>query len=399
MRRDVAAPTETRAGVENLSALTSLRFFAAGHVLLYHYGLMFFYNYQNVMPPDPIWLGYTSVTFFFVLSGFILTHNYASVQFDSASLRAFAFARFSRLYPVYLLSLIVSLPFLFRSIAWQADWLQPLWLASTVLSPLGLHAWIPGAACALNCPSWSVSAELFFYLLFPFLMPLALRRPRAFAGVTIVFWLLVALLYIRLWQEVGDAGSIVLAGEERSKWGRLGTQLIMHLPIGRLPEFMVGIAAYVFWSRNRERISAPVAFSAFAVLAAIILLFHRDAPEIMVHNGGTAIAWVALIVAAASVRGGALTHPLAVRLGQASYSLYLLHVPVALALFSLDTFFFARALRDWPWTMSILATVLSILLSCLVFLKFEEPSRRALRRWYAQRWPRQEIQAERPTRA
>jgi len=385
MRSDTTPATTSGASVEQLDALTSLRFFAALHVLIFHYQLMFFYNYHRVLPPEGVWLGFSGVTFFFVLSGFILAHNYASMQFDSTSLRAYAFARFARLYPVYLLSLLVALPFLLRALGAQPVWLQPLWLASTALAPLGLQAWVPGAACALNCPAWSISTELFFYLMFPLLMPIALRRPWAFAAATFVFWLLAALVYIRLWQLVGDGGSIILAETEHGKSAHLASQLIKYFPIGRLPEFMLGIAAYVFWSRYRERISAPAAFAVFAALATIVLLFHRSTPEIMVHNGATALAWLPLIVAAASVRGGILKHPPAVLLGQASYSLYLLHGPVALVLFATDTLFFARALRDWPWTMSILATILSIVVSCLVFLKFEEPCRRALRRWYAQR--------------
>jgi peptidoglycan/LPS O-acetylase OafA/YrhL len=399
MRKNIASPTETRGAIEYLNALTSLRFFAATHVLLFHYQAMFFYNYHRTPPIEAIWLGFTGVTFFFVLSGFILAHNYSSVQFDAATLRRYAFARFSRIYPVYLLSLLVALPFLLKSLPWKPDWLRPLWLASTVLAPLGLHAWVPGAACALNCPSWSISAEFFFYLMFPLLMPLALRRPLAFAGSTALFWLISSLFYIWLWQQTGDKGSIILGSEARGKWAALLLELIEYFPLGRLPEFMIGIAAYVFWSAHRERISAFVGFSFFAAMAAIILLFHKSIPEIMLQNGATAVAWVSLIVAAASTRGGVLTHPIAVFLGQVSFSLYLLHIPVALAVFAVDTLYFERAFRDWPWTMATLAATLSLLVSSIVFSKFEEPCRRILKRRFSQRQSQREIQTARPTQA
>ena len=385
MRTDITQSAEIGPAVEPLNALTSLRFFAALHVLLFHYQLMFFYNSFKIFPPDAIWLGFASVTFFFVLSGFILAHNYASVKFDATALRRYATARFSRIYPVYLLSLLVAFPFFLRQFGAQPDWLRPLWLSGGVLAPLGLHAWVPGAACALNCPSWSISTEFFFYLMFPLLLPLAMRRPFAFAVATVVFWLSASLFYIWLWRRTGDGGSIVLGGQERGQSASLTAQLIMYFPIGRLPEFMIGIAAYMFWSRHRERISASAALAAFAVLATLIVSFHTTVPEIMIHNGGTAVAWVALIIAAANMRGGILNHPGTVFLGQSSYSLYLLHGPIALAVFSTDTLLLGRALRGWPWTTASLTAALAILVSCLVFWKFEEPCRRALRRRFSDR--------------
>jgi peptidoglycan/LPS O-acetylase OafA/YrhL len=380
MRTDISPQAKPRPRVEQLNALTSLRFFAAAHVLLFHYQLMFFYNHFKIFPPAAIWLGFTSVTFFFVLSGFILAHNYASVRFDVTALRRYAVARLSRIYPVYLLSLLVAAPFFLKQFGAQPDWLRPLWLSGGVLAPLGLHAWVPGAACALNCPSWSISTEFFFYLMFPLLLPLAARRPLAFAAVTAALWLSAALFYIWLWRRFGDGGSIVLGGEGRGQAASLAAQLIMYFPIGRLPEFMIGITAYMFWSRYRDRIPASAALAVFAILATLIVSFHTMIPEIIVHNGGTSIAWVALIIAAANMRGGILNHRAAVFLGQSSYGLYLLHGPIALAVFSADTLFLGRALRGWPWTTATLTAALAILVSCLVFRLFEEPCRRALRR-------------------
>ena len=397
MKFSIASPTVSRDGVEFLNALTSLRFFAAMHVMLFHYQAMFFFNHNRTPPIEAIWLGFTSVTFFFLLSGFILAHNYASTQFDASTMRRYASARFARIYPVYVLSLVVSLPFLFRTIAWLPDWLQPLWFSSLVLAPLGLHAWVPGAACALNCPSWSVSAEFFFYAMFPFLMPLAMRRPRLFASCTALFWLAAALLYLWLWKQIGDSESIILGSAPRGKWAALTLELIEYFPIGRLPEFMIGIAVYVFWSAHREKVSAALAFSWFVAASALILALHKKMPEIMLQNGATSIAWAALIVAAASTRGGVLARPVAVFLGKSSYCLYLLHGPIALAVLSADTLLLGRALRGWPWTASILATALSIAVSCIVFSKFEEPCRRALKAWLHQR--QQKVQAARANEA
>src|SRR5438128_8931008 len=97
----------------HLAALTSARFFAAFHILLFHMGAM------KGLTRAPIWLqtfasiGYVSVTFFFVLSGFILVYTYGGRDFD---LRQFWRARLARVYPVYLLSLLLNAPFFFYAV-------------------------------------------------------------------------------------------------------------------------------------------------------------------------------------------------------------------------------------------------------------------------------------------
>src|SRR5260370_6407765 len=55
-------------------------------------------------------IGYVGVSFFFVLSGFILVYTYAGREIDN---RDFYRARFARIYPAYLFSLLISLPFFY----------------------------------------------------------------------------------------------------------------------------------------------------------------------------------------------------------------------------------------------------------------------------------------------
>jgi peptidoglycan/LPS O-acetylase OafA/YrhL len=89
-----------------LPAITSLRFFAAIHVVLFH--LQCFH-----LITGPSWfqkfcsIGYTGVSFFFVLSGFILVYTYAG---RDLSAREFCRARFARVYPAYTFSLLACAP-------------------------------------------------------------------------------------------------------------------------------------------------------------------------------------------------------------------------------------------------------------------------------------------------
>src|SRR5262245_53984877 len=137
---------------EDLAALTSLRFFAAMYVLLFHYSLAYPTLYSGL-----VGIGYTGVTFFFILSGFILAHTYYGVDFKQRSdLHRYFAARVSRIYPIYILSLLVSVPFAVGIISrTPAGILTALAASSGLLAPLGLQAWLPGAACTINCPSWS----------------------------------------------------------------------------------------------------------------------------------------------------------------------------------------------------------------------------------------------------
>ena len=96
-----------------LDSLTTLRFFAAVHVVLFHMRV------TKILDGGPWWyqnfasIGYVGVNFFFVLSGFILVYTY-----DGFPLRARQFwqARFARIYPAYVVSLMAAAPFFFFAV-------------------------------------------------------------------------------------------------------------------------------------------------------------------------------------------------------------------------------------------------------------------------------------------
>jgi len=156
-----------------IPALTSLRFFAALHVLLFHtraMGAVF----------GPVWfqrlssIGYTGVTFFFVLSGFILVYTYSG---RSVTAKKFWSARFARVYPAYAFALLLTLPFFLYGVAHFREIGLPFMAFETAhikiaagLEVLLLQSWVPPAALSWNAVGWSLSVEAFFYLLFPFLL-------------------------------------------------------------------------------------------------------------------------------------------------------------------------------------------------------------------------------------
>ncbi|HVE66393.1 MAG TPA: acyltransferase, partial [Thermoanaerobaculia bacterium] len=151
-----------------LPALTGLRFVAAMAVVLYHVPMKPFASETATRLTA---YGYLGVSLFFVLSGFILTYTYIDPHTGAlrGSVRDFWWARVARIYPVYLIALLLSLPiFLIFRVLVAAPAARPPALLSAALTPLLLQAWWPTTATQWNTPGWSLSVELFFYALFPF---------------------------------------------------------------------------------------------------------------------------------------------------------------------------------------------------------------------------------------
>lgn len=366
-----AAPSHP--GVMPLPALTSLRFAAAAYVLVFHYAA-FYFGPDAV--PAAIGLGYSGVTFFFLLSGFILAYTYRGVDLADRQARArYRWARVARVAPAYLLSLAVALPWL---AAWVMKTPQPLaglMASSAVLAPLGLHAWVPGAACALNCPSWSVSTEAFFYLAFPALLPLVLRRPGRAAAMTLLAWLLATGAALRTWDAVAPGVSLI-SPEAGGVAAQLWAQAIKYNPLLRLPEFVAGILLFAFWSRVRLPVPGLLAAAALAALG--LVLAAPRLPEAALHNGLTALAWAPLILAGAALRSGPLVAPWAVFLGRISFALYLLHTPVHALLSTLDKAALGGRLAAAPWLAAASATGLALAAAAALHLRVEEPARRRI---------------------
>ena len=149
-----------------LPALTGLRTLLAINIMFFHF-----------TPPHPNFLSpllnnaYVFVGFFFLISGFVLAYNYADRPVLSR--RKFYLARISRVYPVYVLVLILSIPFLV--IAERAAHTPATFWTGVILTPLTLQSWSPPLATFWNTVAWTVPAEMFLYLIFPFILLLIAR--------------------------------------------------------------------------------------------------------------------------------------------------------------------------------------------------------------------------------
>src|SRR5262249_3643638 len=133
---------------------------------------------------------------------FILTHTYLGAVPDRPlSRRGFWVARFARIYPVYLLSILLAMPFSLPATAVNS----PVHTATTfgLTASLGqLWTLLPSilfghphwsfavATLDWNFPTWSLGCEVFFYALFPAFAPaLARARTRTVAATLGLSWL------------------------------------------------------------------------------------------------------------------------------------------------------------------------------------------------------------------
>ena len=148
--------------------LTSVRFFAALYVMLFHtVPRIPSQTGQHGMVARTVALGYVGVSFLFLLSGFILAFVYLR-NLPTVDKRKFYLARFARIYPLYLTAILLDFPhFLYtqRHITHQS-WVHSI---SVLVATGGLvQVWFSDLQ-GLNQPGWSLSVEAFFYLLFPFI--------------------------------------------------------------------------------------------------------------------------------------------------------------------------------------------------------------------------------------
>ncbi|MCE1234975.1 MAG: acyltransferase [Hyphomicrobiales bacterium] len=360
-----------------LDALTSLRFFAAAMVMLFHFWAIFL---GDVAPPPPVALGYTGVSFFFVLSGFILTYTYErDGRFDGGGFERYAMHRLARIGPVYLMAIGLFLPFLTSSFLKEGATFRLV--AAAVTTPFALQAWVPGSTTVINFPGWSISTEAFFYLCFPLLVAPAFRRPeRAIAsafGWMIVVWLVGSLVWVRV---AGDLDLITAPiGSFDAPTERVADAL-RYLPPLRIGEFALGMALCALWRKGRLPSDPRRLLLAAAGGAAAVALLADRLPGPVLFDGISVIVWAPLVVWGANLRSGLLVRPFAVLLGRISFALYLLHAIVLYYALAIDKHLLGGWLQAHGAATVALLSAVSLAAAWVAFHLVEEPMRRRMTR-------------------
>lgn len=348
-----------------LDPLTGVRFFLALGVVLFHYQLYWTLPAESAGLLNRARLG---VDVFFILSGFILTHVY--LQGDgSLNYRRFLAARFARIYPAHLFILLAMLGLVLAAplfgVGLEPGRFNPADFAGTLLL---VQAWFPRETLALwNGPAWSLSAEWFAYLAFPAYAALALR------------------LRARPWVIIGLAAIVFVAIDAfyRAQFGRVLPRAEDSMGILRIvPEFLYGIGLYSLGQRwtPSPRISI---LSALATTATLLSLMQFGADDrLIVAAAGPFILSLALLEKARVPTF--LSHPVALFAGEASFALYLVHIPILMVWRNA-----AQALAGWPgdYRMGVaeltVMLVLTLAAAAAIHVFVEQPGRRWLRERFA----------------
>jgi peptidoglycan/LPS O-acetylase OafA/YrhL len=178
-----------------LSNLTPLRGIAAIWVIFFHFHQVFL-QYDLPAHTQMIAKGYVMVDLFFILSGFIISHVYQQsfqTGLSAQSFRRFIVARFGRVYPLHLFTLI----FLIALIPLMGGWNMIDSPSAIATNLLLIHSFGIHKVFTWNVPSWSISAEWWAYMVFPFLAIFISRRKGLAIGILAIFAILayIAMMY------------------------------------------------------------------------------------------------------------------------------------------------------------------------------------------------------------
>jgi peptidoglycan/LPS O-acetylase OafA/YrhL len=326
--------TDSATGTYIITPLTSLRFFAALHIFLFHAAVIpdappnspspadesraseSATTQAEPSPADPfptdsaplapggesaaglpgggvtagwpvplrllLFRGYCSTSLFFILSGFVLAYLYVDAAgCQTVSNRDFWLSRWVRIYPLHIAVLPLLVPFAIMMMnfmptatLFQIPVSKPAFaLLSGAMSLLLVQAWCPEAALSWNFATWALSAVVFFYVMFPPIVRWLRGQTRR------AFWIWLALMpVLNLIPSI-----IFLSLPEPPPMGSFWAEFVMRTPLLWLPHFIMGvILSRVFGiSRHDMRWIAPPrrTWPSWGDLAAAILLILMITPD------------------------------------------------------------------------------------------------------------------------
>ena len=354
-----------------LNALTGMRIVAAGMIVVHHS--------RALRIPVPNWALDHAVSFFFVLSGFILAYAYPELQ-NKGEVRNFLVARIARLWPAHAVALLLIIVLLQMPLD-----------RTLVANALLLHAWVPfwPYYFSYNGPSWSISTELFFYLVFPFII---FRWNRSWLLKLISSaLLLIAIIFL----------SNTLKLPDLSQKNQITAASLLYInPLGRLFEFVTGIVAYSVFKQLRP-LAQNIDHNVFTVFDVIIITIAgysiiTDASIIFLapYFQGAGMQWLGhssdvvifpFLIIIFAFEAGWLSRLFAsapmILLGEMSFSVYLVHATV---------FEFYR--RHWEvdhtapdYPGLVICVGATLVLAFVIWAVVETPCRAAAKRWIKER--------------
>ncbi|MEH3454096.1 acyltransferase [Phytobacter diazotrophicus] len=365
--------------MNKLNQLTALRFFAAFAVVIGHAGdykpfSMYAVNFFNKSH---------AVSFFFVLSGFILSFVYK--RFSSpADCWDFFTARVSRIFPVHAFTLFICIIAFWPDIYSAGSGNLDTMFISNIFM---IQSWIPDIKYyfSFNGVSWSISTEIGFYMLFPLMIYLIKR----FGAISFVIPAIASacMIYLTIQWQLPIVGVNVIDA----------TGMIYINPLCRFFEFSLGIAACMVYEKITTsdikvlRTSTVSILSLVMIFASSSLVYYvgrifQTSPQwpvsIYMFQNGMGIFFAVTICLVAACNGWiarALGNKFFVWLGEISFSLYMVHQLVIRFIVK----YFQHEITinaGFVFSMYIIA---SLILSAMVYHLIECPARKELKEFFS----------------
>ncbi len=286
-----------------INSLTATRVFAAIMVYIFHFGRDVFpfslfrslFNSANI-----------AVSYFYVLSGFVLYISYVESKFTYGN---FIKKRLGRIAPAYVLALILYMVvyFFYYKMEYSAEVGRQI-----LYSLFFIQAYFPAYALVLNTAAWSISVEMFFYLLFPVLLLVQKRNSRVFIAAAVLIYLLTQIIFSLCFQGADHVESF---------------NFLVYNPVMHVNEFLIGmVGGYLF--KRIKRTGKKYWLAPVAIFFVMLLLLALRPLNFYYDVGLIAPVFMAFILATAYYNPAFLNVKALVILGEISYGIYIFQFPV-----------------------------------------------------------------------
>lgn len=288
-----------------LDQLTFTRFIAAISIVIFHYGRNVSpFNHESVSALFA--QAHLGVSFFFVLSGFIMIIAYSRYKHIDAL--DYYKNRFARIYPLLAFSVVPYFYFL--------TLLADVKVSGIFLNLSTIQAWLPGNALAGNAPLWSLTVECFFFICFPFLFNHFYKKQSLTKVGEVIFIVWCLSVFVE---------NYLLKSGFYQGFPSPGHDLIHYFPLMHLNQFLVGnLTGLLFLKSGNTR----GRYDVFIILVLIMLYLLLIYPVgLNYHNGFLAVVFAPLIYFMAKNKGiiaNVFSLKPLVFLGEISFGVYVL---------------------------------------------------------------------------
>ena len=368
-----------------LTTLTPLRGIAALLVVIFHSNLMLM-PFLPMGKPHFIWAGWLWVDFFFVLSGFIISYVYGDAFKDSLTSGdywKYIKARFARVYPLHFVTLIwcvicaiIILHYAEGVAPFFQDMLSPSAAIPSLLfvQTFGLYNSAP-----LNTPSWSLSTEWWVYMIFPLLVPFFCHLKNWGIAVMAVC---VGGLFVFIKYYLGPVGLPFPGGSP-------SLNIITDFGVFRcLAGFLLGMLLFRVYEESIAIHFLKKSWVFTVFFLSVIVAMHIGLEDILI------IALFPFVILTAAYNNTwikkVLDTPALQRLGDWSFSIYMVHVPIMYLFWIYQIRMNPTMYAKFPpessgapdYTMGLIVCIvvvaLTLILSALSYQFVEVPARRYL---------------------